>query len=89
MAKKTKFTRVAVAGLTASDGRSIEPQHLIEMAAAYNPDTYTARLNVEHMRNLSADGPFPALGDVIALKTQTDEIEIAGKKEKRVALYAQ
>lgn len=89
MAKKTKFTRVAVAGLTASDGRTIEPQHLTQMAASYNPDTYTARVNVEHIRNLSADGPFPALGDVIALRTQTDEIEVAGKTEKRLALYAQ
>lgn len=89
MAKKTKFTRVAVAGLTASDGRTIEAQHLIEMAASYNPATYTARMNVEHIRNLSADGPFPALGDVIALKTQIDDIEINGKIEKRQALYAQ
>lgn len=89
MGKKTKFIRVAVAGLTASDGRTIEAQHLTEMAAAYNPGTYTARMNVEHIRNLSADGPFPALGDVIALKTQTDELEISGKKEKRLALYAQ
>ncbi|WP_292066047.1 GPO family capsid scaffolding protein [Brevundimonas sp. UBA7664] len=86
---KTKFLRVAVAGFTASDGRTIEPHWLTEMAANYNPATFTARVNVEHIRNLSADGPFPALGDVLALKTQTDEIEIAGKKEKRVALYAQ
>ncbi len=86
---KTKFIRVAVAGFTASDGRTIEPHWLNEMAANYNPATYTARVNVEHIRNLSADGPFPALGDVLALKVQTDDIEIAGKKESRVALYAQ
>lgn len=91
MSKKrtTKFTRVAVAGLTASDGRTIEPQWLRDMAATYNPKTYTARLNVEHYRNASATGPFPALGDVIALKVQEDDIEIGGKTEKRVALYAQ
>lgn len=85
----TKFTRIAVAGLTASDGRTIEPQWLRDMAANYNPATYTARVNVEHFRNASAAGPFPALGDVIALRVQEDEIEIAGKTEKRVALYAQ
>lgn len=91
MSKKrtTKFTRVAVAGLTASDGRTIEPQWLRDMAETYRPATYTARVNVEHYRNASATGPFPALGDVIALKVQEDEITIAGKTEKRVALYAQ
>lgn len=87
--RKTKFTRIAVAGLTASDGRTIEPQWLRDMAAGYNTATYTARVNVEHYRNASATGPFPALGDVIALKVQEDDIEIAGKTEKRVALYAQ
>lgn len=91
MSKKrtTKFTRVAVAGLTASDGRTIEAQWLRDMAETYRPATYTARVNVEHYRNASATGPFPALGDVIALKVQEDEIEIGGKTEKRVALYAQ
>jgi len=91
MSKKltTKFTRIAVAGLTASDGRTIEPQWLRDMAANYNTSTYTARVNVEHFRNASATGPFPALGDVIALRVQEDEIELGGKTEKRVALYAQ
>lgn len=91
MSKKltTKFTRIAVAGLTASDGRTIEPQWLRDMATNYNPATYTARVNVEHFRNASAAGPFPALGDVIALRVQEDDIELGGKTEKRVALYAQ
>lgn len=90
MSKKlTKFVRVAVAGQTATDGRTIEPKWLTEMAANYNPETFTARVNVEHYRNASATGPFPALGDVKALKVQTDDIEIAGKTEKRLALYAQ
>lgn len=91
MSKKriTKFTRIAVAGLTASDGRTIEPQWLRDMAATYDYATYPARVNVEHYRNASATGPFPALGDVIALKVQEDDINIAGKTEKRVALYAQ
>lgn len=86
---KSKFLRVAVAGFTASDGRTIEPAWLTQMAETYNPATFTARVNVEHIRNLSADGPFPALGDVLALKIQNDDIDIAGKTEKRVALYAQ
>lgn len=86
---KSKFLRVAVAGFTASDGRVIEPVWLTQMAKNYNPATFTARVNVEHIRNLSADGPFPALGDVLALKVQTDDIDIGGKTEKRLALYAQ
>ena len=86
---KTKFTRVAVAGLTASDGRTIEPLWLTQAAKNFNPATYPARVNVEHIRGLAADGPFPMLGDVVALRTQTDDIEIAGKTEKRLALYAQ
>lgn len=90
MSKKlTKFVRVAVAGQTATDGRTIEPKWLTEAAANYNPETFTALVNVEHYRNVSATGPFPTLGDVKALKVQTDDIEIAGKTEKRLALYAQ
>ena len=86
---KSKFFRVAVAGLTASDGRTIEPDWLTQMAASYNTQTFTARVNVEHIRNLSPDGPFPACGDVLALKTEEIEIELNGKKEKRLALFAQ
>lgn len=90
MSKKlTKFVRIAVSGQTATDGRTIEPKWLTEMATNYKPETFTARVNVEHYRNASASGPFPALGDVKALKVQTDDIEIAGKTEKRLALYAQ
>lgn len=87
--RKTKFTRIAVAGLTASDGRTIEPQWLRDIAETYDPNLYTARVNVEHFRNASATGPFPCLGDVFAVKVQEDEIQIAGKTEKRLALYAQ
>lgn len=86
---KTKFFRVAVEGMTASDGRTIERQWLLDMAATYNPATFGARVNMEHIRGLSADGPFQAFGDVLALRTDEIEIEIAGKKEKRLALSAQ
>lgn len=91
MSKKrtTKFTRIAVAGLTASDGRTIEPQWLRDIAATYDPNLYTARVNVEHYRNASATGPFPALGDVLAVKIQEDDFTIGGKTEKRLALYGQ
>lgn len=90
MADKTaRFFRVAVEGATASDGRIIERVWLEQMAASYNPDTYAARVNMEHIRSPTADGPFKMYGDVLALKTEEIEIQIDGKAEKRLALYAQ
>ncbi|WP_242913466.1 GPO family capsid scaffolding protein [Brevundimonas pishanensis] len=90
MADKTaRFFRVAVEGATASDGRTIERVWLEQMAASYNADTYAARVNMEHIRGFTGDGPFKAYGDVRALKTEEVEIEIDGKTEKRLALFAQ
>lgn len=88
MPKVSKFFRVAVEGATV-DGRAIDRQQLIEMAASYNRDTYAARVNMEHIRGITADKPFRALGDVIALKTEEVEIELDGKKVKKLALFAQ
>lgn len=90
MADKTaRFFRVAVEGATASDGRIIERVWLEQMAASYNRDTYAARVNMEHIRGFTGDGPFKAYGDVLALKTEEVEIQIDGKTEKRLALFAQ
>jgi hypothetical protein len=68
---KTKFYRVCRSGRTV-DGREIKPEHIDQMAASYNPATYGARINVEHMRSMDPGGLFPALGDVVALKAETD-----------------
>ena len=86
---KSKWFRVAVEGATASDGRTIERSWLLEMAASYNPATFGARVNMEHIKGYSAEGPFIAYGDVLAVRTEEVEIELAGKTEKRLALYAQ
>lgn len=59
----TDWKPVATSGKTA-DGRSIDPQVLRDMAAAYNPDTYTAVIWFEHIRYM---GNF---GSVTALKTE-------------------
>lgn len=88
MPKISKFFRVALEGATA-DGRTIERQQLIDMAASYNRDTYAARVNMEHIRGITADPPFQALGDVIALKTEEVSIDVAGRAEQRLALFAQ
>lgn len=88
MPKLSKFFRVAVEGATC-DGRTLDRQALQEMADAYNPSTYTARVNMEHIRGFSADPPFNAYGDVKALQTREIDLEIGGKTEKRLALFAQ
>lgn len=88
---KSKFFRVAVEGATV-DGRTIDRKWLEEMAATYNRATYGARVNLEHIRGavpLSANAPFGSYGDVLSLKTETVDIELGGKTEKRLALFAE
>lgn len=65
----SKFFRVATEGDT-TDGRVITGAQIKEMAETYNPATYGARVWLEHMRGLLPDGPFKALGDVIAVKAE-------------------
>lgn len=86
---KTKFFRVALEGATATDGRTITREHLNDIAATFNPATYGVRINMEHLRGWSPEPPFNAYGDVLAVRVQEDDVEIAGKTEKRLALYAQ
>lgn len=81
---RSKFFRVAVEGAT-TDGRQIERQWLVDAAETYNPNTYGARVWLEHFRSTLPDGPFKAYGDVVALKTE--EVDIAG--QKKLALFAQ
>lgn len=88
-ANKSRFFRVAVEGATASDGRTIERAWLEQAAASYDRETYAARVNMEHIRGYTGDGPFKAYGDVLAVRVQEDTIRIDGKDEKRLALYAQ
>lgn len=85
---KSRFFRVAVEGAT-TDGRQIERNWLTEMAAAYNRTTYAARINMEHIRGITADPPFQSLGDVVSLKTEEIMLDIGGKQEKRLALFAE
>lgn len=84
---KTKFFRVAVEGTTV-DGRTIDRDMIQQMADTYNPATYTARINCEHLRGFSPQPPFNSYGSVDAVKAEEIELELAGKKEKRLALMA-
>lgn len=85
---KTKFFRVAVEGAT-TDGRVIERAWIEQMAASYNPATYGARINMEHLRGFSPEPPFNSYGDVLSLKAEDVEIQIDGKTEKRLGLFAE
>lgn len=88
---KSKFFRVAVEGATV-DGRVIDRKWLEEMAETYNPATYAARVNLEHIRGampLGPNTPFGSYGDVLALKTDTVELDLGGQKVQKLGLFAQ
>jgi len=81
---KSKWFRIAVAGDT-TDGREIQADWIIQMAESYDPNTYGARINIEHIRGILPDSIFGAYGDVLALKTE--KVTING--EEKDALFAQ
>lgn len=85
---KSRFFRVAVEGAT-TDGRQIERKWIEDIAATYNRETYAARINMEHVRGITADPPFQAYGDVLAVKAEEIELQFDGKTEKRLALFAE
>lgn len=83
---KTKPLLLATAGSTV-DGRVIDEKMLEEMVSSYDPKTYGARVNIEHVRGISGEGPFRAYGDVLELSIGEVEVNFNGKTEKRKALY--
>lgn len=82
--KTSKWFRVAVEGAT-TDGREIQRNWIEEMAAQYNPETYGARINCEHIKTFMPAGDFGAYGDILAAKAE--EVEIDGKT--KLALFVQ
>lgn len=83
---KTKRFLLATAGATV-DGRTIDADMLRQMAEDYDPKTYAARLNIEHIRGISPSEPFNAKGDVLDLAVEDVELTIGGQKETRTALF--
>lgn len=85
---KSRFFRVAVEGAT-TDGRAIERQWLLDAVETYNPVTFAARINVEHIRGMTGDPPFISMGNVLSLRTEDVQLDVGGKTEKRLALFAE
>lgn len=88
-ARKSKSFRVAVEGATATDGRTIERSWIQDIAAGYNPETYGARVNLEHIRGYTPNSDFKAYGDVLSVRAEEVVISLNGKDEKRLALFAE
>lgn len=82
---KSRFFRVAVEGDT-TDGRAIARRDIEQMAQSFDAGTYGARVWLEHIRGFTADSPFRAYGDVVAVKA---EPVAEGELKGRLALYAQ
>jgi hypothetical protein len=82
---KSRFFRVAVEGDT-TDGRAIARRDIEQMAQSFDAGTYGARVWLEHIRGFTADSPFRAYGDVVAVKA---EAIADGELKGRLALYAQ
>ena len=85
---KARFFRVATEGAT-TDGRTIDRAWIDQMVATYKPETFAARIFVEHVRGIAPDGPFGAYGDVLSLKAEDFTMDVGGKSETRRALYAE
>jgi hypothetical protein len=83
---KTKPFLLATAGSTV-DGRTIDDAMLQQIASSYDPKTYGARLNIEHIRGVTGESPFRAYGDVVELSIGKTEVNFNGKKEQRTALF--
>lgn len=89
MGTKSKLFRAFVEGSTISDGRVISAAMIDEIVETHNPEVYSPRINVEHLAGFSPEPPFNGYGDVVAVEARDDEFTIAGKTEKRRALYCQ
>ncbi|CAG0906484.1 unnamed protein product [Cyprideis torosa] len=65
----TDWIRAAVEGATV-DGRTITGEQLEQMAAAYDPDIYNARIWKEHVRGITSESQFKPLGNVVATRSE-------------------
>lgn len=80
----TKFFRVATEGAT-TDGRAIDRATIVAIAKTFNPQTYGARIWLEHIRGTVPDSVFKAYGDVVSVKAEEVDTDLG----KKMALFAQ
>ena len=78
---KSKLFCIATEGAT-TDGRTITPAWIQEMADTFSRKVYGSRVWLEHMRGMLPDGPFKAYGDVMALEARK-------KDDGKLGLFAQ
>lgn len=83
---KTKAFLLATAGSTV-DGRTILESDIDQIVSSFDPETYGARLNIEHIRGVSGSAPFNAYGDVLEVSSGMVNVNFNGKTEQRKALY--
>ena len=84
MTVKAKRFRIGVEGAT-TDGREIQREWLVQMAASYNPALYTAQINLEHIKSYMPESTFNRYGTVTGLVAE----EITeGPLQGKMALYA-
>lgn len=79
----TDWIRAAVEGKT-TDGRKVTKTELEQMASSYNPETYQAKLWLEHLRGTMPDSLFKSLGVVKQIKT---ELITTGDLTGKTAMY--
>lgn len=79
----TDWIRAAVAGLTV-DGRNITDEQLEQIGESYNREVYNARIWSEHIRGVTSESQFNAMGDVIEAKAA---IIKGGALAGKTALY--
>lgn len=85
MTVKAKRFRIGVEGAT-TDGREIQREWLEQMADSYNPQMYTAQINLEHIKSYLPDSTFRRYGHVTSLAAE--EIT-GGPLAGKMALYAE
>ncbi len=67
----TVSKRVAKSAKRTADGRPLPRVWLEQAAATYKPETYTARVFMEHIRSYYPDSPFKVYGSVSKLRTES------------------
>lgn len=80
---ETEWITAAVEGETA-DGRQISKDQIQQMADSYNPQTYAAKIWMEHLRGTLPDSVFKSLGAVSGVKAETVK---SGDLKGKLALY--